>query len=100
MGGGAIGGARDGRPTPSRYLPIERPSVTAATICIRPPQAGHSVTSNWNTLARSTAQASLCRRWAGVGSPTLGRPAGASTCSFGPGTICARSVAFGASTPW
>ena len=27
---GAIGGARDGRPTPFRYLPIERGSVTAA----------------------------------------------------------------------
>jgi hypothetical protein len=57
-GGGraaAIGGARDGRPTPSRYLPIERGSVTAATIFMRPPQVGHSVTSNWNTLARSTA---------------------------------------------
>ena len=79
---GAIGGARDGRPTPFRYLPIERGSVTAATIFMRPPQVGHSVTSNWNTLARSTAQASLCRRWAVGRSPSLVGAANASTCSF------------------
>ena len=97
---GAIGGARDGRPTPFRYLPIERGSVTAATIFMRPPQVGHSVTSNWNTLARSTAQASLCRRWAVGRSPSLVGAANASTCSFGPGTICDRSAAFAASTPW
>ena len=59
---------------------------------------------NAHTLARSTAQASLCRRWAGVGSPSLVLSGDISTSSFtssfGPDTICARSTAFGASTPW
>ena len=59
----AIGGARAGRPTPSlRMVPG---SVTAATIFTCPPHRSHTLTSNGNTRASSTAQASLCRRGAG-----------------------------------
>ena len=54
---GDTGGARDGRPTPSRYRHTETGSVNAATIFSCPPQAGHAATSTWNTRAKSLAHA-------------------------------------------
>ena len=72
--------------------------VSAATILTCPPHRSHTLSSNWNTRASHTAQASLCRRCAGVVSPSL-PPASPASAGFGPGTICARSAAWGASTP-
>ena len=67
---GAIGGARDGKPTPARYLRTEAPSVRAAIIFIVPPQAGHTVTSIWNTRASSRAHSTRWRPARVVGRAT------------------------------
>ena len=63
---------------------MELGSVTAATIFMRPPQAGHSVTSRFHTLDKSTAQVNLCRRWAGDESPSLVLPGGYPHFLFSP----------------
>ena len=63
---------------------MELGSVTAATIFMRPPQAGHSVTSRFHTLDKSTAQVNLCRRWAGDESLSLVLPGGYPHFLFSP----------------
>lgn len=57
-----MGGARDGRPTPSRYRWMAPGSVRAAMIFIDPPQASHVVTSTWKTRANKRAHSTRWRR--------------------------------------
>ncbi len=59
-----MGGARDGRPTWSRYLRMAADSVRAAVTFMSPAQALHFVRSTWNTRARRRAHCTRNRRWA------------------------------------
>jgi hypothetical protein len=100
-GAGATGGAREGRPVPSRYQRTENGSVSAATIFIAPPQAGHTLASIRNTRARSCAHAT---RWRRPGPSPSSSAGWAQSCEdavseLGPGTICDRSRLAGANTP-
>ena len=65
---------RSGPAIPSagcRYFQIDPGSVRAATILTCPPHRSQPVSSKGNTRASRTSQASLCRRCAGVDSPSL-----------------------------
>jgi len=70
-----MGGARDGRPTGSRYLRMAADSVRAAVTFMSPAQASHFVRSTWNTRARRRAH---CTRYR-----PPGRLAGLATSAFG-----------------
>jgi hypothetical protein len=97
---GAIVGARAGKPTPGRYFRMAPGSVRAATTFTVPPQrstyAELKVEHARQQDSPRQSVASLCRGDV----PSLPGESVAWSCTLGPGTMCALSLALGANTPW